>query len=119
MSSSSTLTRYVPQVGDLVWLQMYDPQAPTPEATIEERVAHGQTYGQRRQMIVRGITPDYDSTAYSRSLGLDVAPRLVTRWTLQDPDPQRRRDECRGYSWVESDWSVLEPVNPTEDGRLW
>lgn len=117
--SSSTLRGYVPQVGDLVWQQMYSPCSPALDSTIHDRVARGDLYGERRRMVVRAVTPNYDSTAYARSLGADVAPRRVTRWALQDPDPARCRDECRGYSWVEDDWCVLELVEPEEDDRLW
>ena len=109
---------YEPKVGDLVWQQMYDPQMPAGDSTIQERIAGGMRYGERRQMIVRHVVPHYDPTAYARSLGRKIAQRFVTRWVLQEADPARRRDECRGYSWVEDDWCVLELVDPADDGRL-
>lgn len=120
--ATSTLTGYVPEVGDLVWQQMWSPTAPHPHSSIEERVTHGEPYGARRQMIVREIIENYDADAYSRSLAAapeTLPPRLVTRWVLQETDPTRCRGECRGFSWVEDDWCVLELVDPATDGRLW
>ena len=115
---TTTLDGYQPQVGDTVWMQMYSPQIPSHDATITERVANGSRYCERRIVIVRDIFPGYDITEHARSFGVDVAPRHVTRWVLQDADPKKRGDACKGYSWVEDDWCVLELVTPADDGRL-
>lgn len=116
--TASTLDGYTPAVGDLVWQQMYDPGHPEADSTIEERVAHGRPYGPRRQMIVRSTTKNYDAHEYARQMGQALPPRLVERWALQAADLKDRRGECRGFSWVESDWCVLELVDPSHDGRL-
>lgn len=115
--SSTTLAGYVPEVGDLVWQQMYCPTRPAHDSSITERVAGGQTYGKRALMQVVAVVPGYDSTEYARSLGVDVPPKVVTRWLLQAADPKDRRGEFP-YSAVEDDWCVLEYVPPAEDGRL-
>lgn len=109
MTGRSTLDGYVPQVGDVVWQRLYSPTQPSPDSTIQQRVEAGPAY-RSRLMILRGIMHDYDVNAAARELGADLPPRLATRWALQDADPQQRRDECRGFSWVESDWCVLELV---------
>lgn len=93
---------YRPTVGDIVWQQMYSPSTPSWTSTIAERVAHGTTYKDRQKMIVRSV-------AY----GAHRDGRPFTRWTLQPLDP-----ESHGYSTVEDDWCVLEPVDPYEEGRL-
>lgn len=80
------------QVGDLVYEQLWSPVEPAPDSTIEERIAHGRKYGQRRLMRLRGIIENYGRVG-------------VTRWWLVDPD--RPNDDSR-MSWVESDWAVLE-----------
>lgn len=115
---TSTLQGYVPQVGDLVWQQMYSPQLPYPGASIADRVAHGARHGPRRKMVLLEVVPDYDAAAYARSLGQDVAPRMVTRWRLQPADPGQRRGEFP-YSLVEDDWCVLELIDAADEGRLW
>lgn len=82
---------YTPQVGDLVWQQMY---SPTGAGTIHDRVASGKAYGGRRLMTIVAILPDDDTG--------------LTRWQLEHADP---KDVHLGkYSWVEDDWCVLEPA---------
>lgn len=88
----STLTGYVPKVGDHVWQQMYSPQQPHWSSTIEERVAGGITYGPRRRMIVVSADHGDDGTEH---------------WVLQAVEPKDRRGEWP-YSSVNSDWCVLE-----------
>lgn len=89
-----TTTGYLPQLGDHVWQQMYRPDRPTSSASISERIAQGDTYGERRQMIVVAIVPNYQD-------------RQVTRWQLLPLDPAHRRGEFP-WSLVESDWCVLQ-----------
>lgn len=107
----TTLTGYQPQIGDIVEQQMYSPQEPDWDATIEERVTNGITYGDPRRMIIREIYPHYDANGYQRSLGFQLPSRIVIRWALQDADPQKRRGVHAGYSWVEDDWCVLTLID--------
>lgn len=93
------------EVGDLVWQQMYSPSEPSWDATIEERVAGGVTYGARRLMRLVYVVEHFDSNAYQRSLGMDVPVTDVTRWGLAEPGREGDRDH---FSHVESDWCVLE-----------
>jgi hypothetical protein len=102
-------------VGDLVYAQMYDPSFPRWESPIEERVAFGHLYGQRKLLLLSGISYDYNSAGYAQSMGSAVPDRSVTRWWLVDPD--RPNDETR-MSWVESDWCVLESA-ASDQGMLW
>lgn len=93
-------------VGQLVWEQMYSPQYLVHSSTIEERIKHGNTYGPRRLMCLRGILHEY---------GTDRHGNPLTRWWLSDP--ARPNDESR-MSWVESDWCVLEDAS-AEGAMLW
>ncbi|HEY3545069.1 MAG TPA: hypothetical protein VGK17_03130 [Propionicimonas sp.] len=93
----STLTGYVPKVGDHVWQQMYSPQQPHWSSTIEERVAGGITYGPRRRMIVVYASVDH----------LDDHGNPVLHWQLLPADPKDRHGEFP-WSIVDSDWCVLE-----------
>lgn len=102
--TATTLDGYQPAPGDIVWQQMYNPQTPTPDSTITERVAAGATYGRPRLMIVREIHAHDDGRR--------------TRWVLQVTDPNRRRGGTHGYSWVEDDWCVLELVRSADQGRM-
>jgi hypothetical protein len=97
----STLTGWTPAVGDLVWVQMYSPQLPEVDSTIEERIAHGKTYMDRRLMIVMAVHPDH--------------PRVgVTRWSTRKPGP----DKGPAYwSGCDSDCCVLEDASSEETGR--
>lgn len=94
----STLTGWQPRVGDLVWQQMYSPQRPAVDSTIEERISAGATYGDRRRMIVTRVVPDFN------------VPGL-TRWCMRKPG---RDLGPAHWSYVESDWCVLEPVTLAE-----
>lgn len=96
-----TTTGYVPKIGDRVWQQMYCPQ---PHASITERIAHGRTYGGRRQMIVVAIVERYQETNR-------------TRWQLLPLDPADRRGEFP-WSLVESDWCVLTPDDTHQQPAL-
>ena len=102
-------------VGDLVHEQLYDPSYPRWDASIEERIAEGLPYGQRKRMLLSGITPNYNGAEYAQGIGRDLPDRSVTRYWLVDPD--RPNDESH-MSWVESDWCVLESA-AAEEGMLW
>ena len=102
-------------VGDLVYEQMYDPSLPHWGASLEERIAEGRAYGQRKLMLLAGITLDYNSSAYAQSMGRDLPDRIVTRYWLVNPD--RPNDESH-MSWTESDWCVLESA-ASDQGLLW
>lgn len=101
---TSTLDGWQPAPGDIVWQQMWSPVTPRHDSTIEERIAHGVKYKRRRRMEVVAVVRDYE-------LGLD-------RWILRPADPKDRRGEFH-HSIVESDWCVLEPEDPADEGRLW
>ena len=102
-------------IGDLVYEQLYDPSHPRWDASIEERVAGGHFYGQRKLMLLSGIIPNYNGSEYAQSMGRDLPNRIVTRYWLVDPD--RPNDESH-MSWVESDWCVLESA-AADEGMLW
>ena len=90
-------------VGDVVWQQMYSPVHPEWDATLEERIAGGVLYGQRRLMRIAGISkPDPDM------------PPASVRWWLVDIE--RPNDESR-MSWVDDNWCVLESAS-TDVGML-
>lgn len=95
----STLHGWLPTVGSLVWQQMYDPQRPKHDSSIEERIAAGAGfYGKRRLMRVHSVTPD------SHGPG-------IHRFALGEPDRHGPT------SWTESDWCVLEDA-AAEEGAL-
>lgn len=94
---------------------MYDPTMPRWDSTIEERIANGRHYGQRRLMRLAGIVENYNSAEYAQSLGSDAPSKYTTRWWLVDPE--RPNDESQ-MSYVESDWCVLEDASG-EGGMLW
>jgi hypothetical protein len=120
------------EVGDVVWQQMYDPQHPTPQATLAERIAAGKTYGDRRIMRVLGIWPYKGDSCNSclgagRSMlrdrlpcvpcsgaGVIHRPHVTVRWALAE---YGREGDDSTHSWVDDSWCVLE--HATLDGALW
>jgi hypothetical protein len=119
------------EVGDLVWQQMYDPQHPSFDATLAERIAAGKTYGDRRKMRLLGIWP-YDGDRCNSCLGSGRSmvrergvcqpcggagkfhrPHVTVRWQLAEAG---REGDHSTYSWVDDGWCVLEHV--TDEGAL-
>lgn len=98
----STLHGWEPRVGDLVWVQMYSPQHPEIDSTIEERIAHGKTYLERRLMIVTAVHPDHPRPG-------------LTCWSTRKPG----RDLGPAYwSGCDSDCCVLEEATEDETGEV-
>ncbi len=102
---SSTLDGWMPDVGSLVWQQMYDPQRPKHNSTIQERIAAGATYGTRFLTRVRAVTRNSDNTV---------------RFHTKDDGCGHGMFPSRGHgdSWTNSDWCVLESAADVE-GALW
>lgn len=98
----STLTGWVPRIGEYVWQQMYSPQHPTLDSTITERIEHGRTYMDRMLQIVVAIVPDYEGRGH-------------TRWVTRKPGPNLGPAH---HSHTQSDWCVLESVTPAEQAEI-
>ena len=105
---SSTLDGWLPEIGGLVWMQMYDPQRPAYDSTIEERIAADvDTYGSRILTRVLGLVRDHDGRPG------------ITRFHTKDDGcgPGLFPSRGHGESWTESDWCVLEDASE-DTGRL-
>lgn len=96
-------------VGALVDVQLYAPF--TSDGSPANKTAG--YYGHSRRMLVRGITLDYNSNEYARSLGRDLPEQHTIRYWCADPD---RPNAEHLMSWFESDWADITPA-PT-DGAL-
>lgn len=84
---------YQPAIGDLVRHTIWEPFTDPPKTNL---------YKPARNMLVRGVTENYDGR------------QGLTRYWLANPD--RPNDESH-YSWTESDWADVEPA-AEELGRL-
>lgn len=106
------------EVGDLVWQQMYEPTRPSWQATLEERIAGGITYGKRRQMRltriyrdgIDGPCPNADAEGLHPLSGQPLPPH-TEHYGLVAPDD--KSDTSGG----DDNWFVLEHV--VEEGGLW
>ncbi|MCS0491199.1 hypothetical protein [Curtobacterium flaccumfaciens] len=111
---TSTDDGWTPIVGELVIERMWAPDC-TGQAE-RERGQRERRYGEDKVMRLAGVWEHYDMNEYARSLGADLAPRFATSWWLVDP--ARPNDESR-WSWVNSDWAELLPVQePAHAGML-
>ena len=105
------------EVGDIVWQQMYEPTKPSWDATLEERIAGGLTYGKRRQMrLVRIYRDGIDGPC--PNAGSDGLHPL----SGNPMDPHSEHYYCvsldgHDESWTDNNWCVLEHADT--DGALW
>lgn len=95
----STLTGWVPRIGEYVWQQMYSPQHPANDSTITERIEHGSLYMDRRLQVVVDVVPNYEGR------------KGHTRWQTRKPG---RDLGPAHHSHTENDWCVLESATPAE-----
>lgn len=79
------MSGYTPSVGDLVSVQLWNPQTTEPKTA---------KYGPPRIRLIKGIDPDYQGRG------------LVRYWYA---DPKRPNDEA-SMGWSESDWTDVEPA---------
>lgn len=85
---------------------------PRPGDTVTVTYADGRS----KAAILMAVDEHHDVTRYVREVcKVDIEPRIVTRWTLLEPDPKDRRDECRGYFWPDSDYATITAVNTELD----
>lgn len=97
------------EVGDIVHVVTYSPEAyDEPDGTRKVYITYP-------AMLVGGISENYDTNAYARSMRADdlMPENLVTRYWLRDPE--RPNDESK-MIWVGSDRADLTHV--VEDGAF-
>lgn len=93
----STLDGWRPFEGALVWLQVYNPAAPTWEASLAERVALDLRCGEPRLMRLLSTKPEPDKPE-------------VTRWFLHDA----HRPGLDHAAWADSEFCVLTDAADAE-----
>lgn len=119
--AKTTVEGWIPEVGALVWLQLWNPTGPHIAATIQERIATGVTYGRRRLMRVHRVSSCTGGCHHAQDSG-------VLHFYLRHPGARFNTDpsSCEGLfptngvegpSWCESDWAVLEDAS-AEEGAL-
>lgn len=106
------------EVGDLVWQQMYNPTKPCWDASLEERITAGQTYGERRKMRLIYLHRDgidgpctYGDGSGVNPLSGKPMPAHSEHYVVTDP---HNKDD---YSITDDNWCVLEHVHDQE--ALW
>lgn len=106
------------EAGDIVWQQMYEPTKPDWQATLDERIAGGITYGKRRLMVLKhihrdgidGPCPYVDANGVHPLSGKPMPPHSAHYHCVHP-------DDAGDYSNTDNNWCVLEHAEI--DGALW